>query len=99
MDQALADAPDGQNSLTDPDAWAMATSARHSGMVGYNVQTPVDTETHRVVAHDVTNQGFDRDHLSPMAVAAREALLPRYRDIENVGSPEVRLVRAAPQGP
>ena len=74
MKQALTEAPDGQISLTDPDARAMATSARHSGMVGYNVQTAVDTETHLIVAHDVTNQGFDRDQLRPMAAAARKAL-------------------------
>lgn len=74
MDEALADTPDGQISLTDPDARAMATSARHSGMVGYNVQSAVDTESHIIVTHEVTNQGFDRDQLSPMAIAAREAL-------------------------
>jgi transposase len=74
MDKALAEAPDGQISLTDPDARAMATSARHSGMVGYNVQTAVDTETHIIVTHEVTNQGFDRDQLSPMATAAKDAL-------------------------
>ncbi|WP_414898533.1 IS1182 family transposase [Rhodovulum sp. YEN HP10] len=74
MEKALTKAPDGQISLTDPDARAMATSARHSGMVGYNVQTAVDTGTHLIVAHDVTNQGFDRDQLSPMAAAAREVL-------------------------
>jgi transposase len=74
MDEALADAPGGQISLTDPDARAMATSARHSGMVGYNVQTAVDTESHIIVAHEVTNQGFDRDQLSPMAIAAKDAL-------------------------
>ncbi len=38
MDRALANTPDGQISLTDPDARAMATSARHSGMVGCNVR-------------------------------------------------------------
>lgn len=74
MDKALADAPDGQISLTDPDARAMATGARHSGMVGYNVQTTVDTESHLIVTHKVTNQGFDRDQLSPTAIAVREAL-------------------------
>lgn len=42
MDKALADAPDGQISLTDPDARAMATSARHSGLVGYSAQCAVD---------------------------------------------------------
>jgi transposase len=74
MDKALADAPDGQISLTDPDARAMATSARNSGLVGYNVQSVVDVETHIIVSHDVTNKGFDRDQLSPMAIAAKEAL-------------------------
>ena len=74
MDKALADAPDGQISLTDPDARAMAISARHSGTVGYNVQTAADTESHIIVAHEVTNQGFDHDQLNPMAIAARVAL-------------------------
>ncbi|PTR15281.1 hypothetical protein C8J28_1141, partial [Cereibacter azotoformans] len=60
MDKALADAPDGQISLTDPDARAMATSARNSGLVGYNAQCAVDAETHIIVTHDVTNHGFDR---------------------------------------
>lgn len=45
----------------------MATSARRSGLVGYNVQSAVDTETHLIVAHEVTNKGFDRDQLAPMA--------------------------------
>jgi hypothetical protein len=78
MDKALADAPDGQISQTDPDARApikmAATSARNSGLVGYNAQCAVDTETHIIVAHDVTNKGFDRDQLSPMAMAAKAAL-------------------------
>lgn len=52
----------------------MATSARNSGVVGYNVQTAVDTETHLIVAHEVTNQGHDRDLLVPMAKAAKDAL-------------------------
>jgi len=74
MGEALADAPDGQISLTDSDARAMATSARNSGLVGDNAQCAVDTETHIIVTHDVTNKGFDRDRLSPMALAAKEAL-------------------------
>ena len=35
---------DKQISLTDPDARSMATSGRGSGMVGYNVQSAVDTK-------------------------------------------------------
>src|SRR6185312_17259393 len=42
--QQLQEAPDGQVSLTDPDARSMATSGRGTGTVGYNVQTAVDTK-------------------------------------------------------
>lgn len=71
IDHALADALDGQIFLTDTDARATATSARHSGMVGYDVQSTVNTDTHLIVAHEVTNQGFDRDQLSPMQLGPR----------------------------
>jgi len=39
----LDQSPIGQISLTDPDARAMATSTSR-GLVGYNVQTAVDTK-------------------------------------------------------
>jgi transposase len=74
LNEALKDAPDGQISLTDPDARAMATSAKGSGFVGYNAQAVVDTETHLIVTHDVINAGHDRDQLAPMATAAKTAL-------------------------
>ncbi len=70
----MAQAPDGQVSLTDPDARSMATSGRGTGMVGYNVQTAVDTKHHMIVAHEVTNVGHDRDQLSPMAQQTRDAI-------------------------
>src|ERR1700726_2459585 len=69
----LREAPDGQVSLTDPDARSMATSGRGTGMVGYNVQTAVDTKHHLIVAHEVTNVGHDRTQLSSMAKQARSA--------------------------
>jgi transposase len=74
MGKALIDAPDGQISLTDPDARAMATRAQHSGHVGYNVQSVVDAETHLIVTHEVTNQGHDRDLLTKMATQAKAVL-------------------------
>ena len=70
----MAQAPDGQVSLTDPDARSMATSGRGTGMVGYNVQTAVDTKHHMIVAHEVTNVGHDRDQLSPMAHKTCDAI-------------------------
>ena len=48
-------------SLTDPDARSMATSGRGTGIVGYNVQTAVDTKHHLIVAHEVINVGHDRN--------------------------------------
>lgn len=72
IESQLNDSPDKQVSLTDPDARSMMT--RGSGIVGYNVQTAVDTQHHLIVAHEVTNVGSDRDQLSSMAKLAREAI-------------------------
>ena len=66
--------PDKQISLTDPDARSMATSARGSGVVGYNVQAAVDTTHHLIVAHEVINEGHDRSQLSAMSKQAKAAL-------------------------
>jgi len=71
--EQLQEAPDRQVSLTDPDARSMATSGRGTGMVGYNVQTAVDTRHHLIVAHQVTNVGHDRQQLSTMAQQAGQA--------------------------
>src|SRR5580693_83874 len=62
---------DKQISLTDPDARSMATSGKDTGIVGYNVQTAVDTKNHLIVAHEVTNVGTDRRQLSNIAEQAR----------------------------
>lgn len=70
----LKETPDGQISLTDPDARSMATYGKGTGLVGYHVQTAVDTATHLIVAHDVTNVVHDRAQLAPMAKMAKAAL-------------------------
>jgi len=74
IQKQLPQIPDQQISLTDPDARSMATSGRGTGMVGYNVQTAVDSKHHLIVAHDVTNVGHDHDQLTAMAKLAREAI-------------------------
>lgn len=72
IEAQLNETPDKQISLTDPDARSMKT--RGTGIVGYNVQTAVETKHHLIVAHEVTNDGSDRSQLSPMAKQAREAM-------------------------
>jgi transposase len=74
IEQVLEQAPDGQVSLTDPDARSMATSGRGTGIVGYNVQTAVDLKHHLIVAHEVTNLGHDRTQLTTMASRAKEVI-------------------------
>ena len=82
IETQLQKAPDKQISLTDPDARSMATSGRGTGMVGYNVQTAVDTLHHLIVAHEVTNVGHDRNQLANMATQAKTAM----------GADELRVV-------
>ena len=74
IETQLQEAPDKQISLIDPDARSMATSGRGSGMVGYNVQTAVDTKHHLIVANEVTNVGHDRHQLANMAKQAKTAM-------------------------
>jgi transposase len=63
-----------QVSLTDPDARAMATTSKQPRVVGYNVQSAVESKHHLIVTHEVTNLGYDRDALAMMARAAREVM-------------------------
>ncbi|TCV78965.1 DDE family transposase [Methylomonas methanica] len=68
----LNQTPNKQISLTDPDARSMKT--RGTGIVGYNVQTAVDTGYHLIVEHEVINEDVDRSQLSNMAKKARSAM-------------------------
>src|SRR6202158_5818939 len=74
LNSQMMQTEDKQISLTDPDARSMATSGRGSGMVGYNVQSAVDTRHHLIVTHEVTNVGSDRSQLSDMTERARAAI-------------------------
>ncbi len=72
LEVRMLEAPDQQLSLTDPDA----RSLRHrgAGLVGYNVQTAVDTQHHLIVVHEVTNAFSDRRQLAKMASKAKAEL-------------------------
>lgn len=50
------------------------TTSRKPRVVGYNVQSAVETKHHLIVAHEVTNLGYDRDALAMMVHAAREEM-------------------------
>lgn len=71
IEAKLEASADGQVSLTDPDARAMATSTPGTGVVGYNLQAAVEAEHHLIVAHEVINTGSDRHQLATMAAQAR----------------------------
>ena len=89
LNSQMMESEDKQISLTDPDARSMATSGRGSGMVGYNVQSAVDTRHHLIVAHEVTNVGSDRDLCLP------ETKSDNTDDEVRRGSAEQRAVQAA----
>jgi transposase len=65
--------PDQQVSVTDPDSRSMKKAGGGS-IVGYNVQTAVDSKHHLIAVHEVTNATSDRSQLSSMAGKASEAL-------------------------
>ena len=72
LEKEMLASPDKQISLTDPDARSMKT--RGTGLVGYNVQTAVDTQHHLIVTHEVTNVGNDRSALHSTATHAQKAI-------------------------
>jgi len=72
LEARMLEAPGKQISLTDPDARSM--KSRGTGVVGYNVQTAVDTKHHLIVSHEVSNNGSDRQQLANMAQQAKSAI-------------------------
>ena len=81
LEKKLLKTPDKQLSLTDPDSRIMATRGRSSVMVGYNVQSAVDTKNHLILAHEVTNIGNDRAQFSNMAKQAKAILEVEKLDV------------------
>jgi transposase len=97
--EQLQTQPDGQLSLTDPDARSMTSHGKGTGIVGYNVQAAVDAKHHLIVAHEVTNVGSDRAQLGPMAQAARDAMgktrLNAVADRGYYSSPQIKVCHDA----
>jgi len=74
IEEQRQQASDKQVSLTDPDARSMTSGAKGKALVGYNVQSAVDTKNHLIVSHKVTNKGSDRDQLYDAAREAQKAI-------------------------
>jgi len=72
IEKQLLEAPDGQISLTDPDARSMKT--RGNGIVGYNVQAAVDAKHHLIAEHEVTNHCSDRAALFNMSEKTKQLM-------------------------
>ena len=72
LEARMLDTPEKQISLTDPDARSLRS--RGTGIVGYNVQTAVDSKHSLIVAHEVTNEYSDRGQLFSMALQAQAAM-------------------------
>src|SRR5258708_33907735 len=52
----------------------MNSAGKGTGIVGYNVQTAVDTKSHLIAAHEGTNVGHDHNALTEMAQLASQAM-------------------------
>ena len=61
-----------QKSLIDSDSRLMVSNGKMD--VCYNVQTAVDAKHCLITAYEVTNDGNDKNHLTPTAEAAREVM-------------------------
>ena len=64
---------DKQKSLTDGDSRLMTTNSQKMD-VCYNVQTAVDAKNKLIVEFEVSNQGNDKNFITPMAKSSQELL-------------------------
>lgn len=62
-----------QACMTEPEAKLMR-SGREGMVVGYNVQSAVDTDSGLIIHHEVTDEGDDRRQLYPMAQQTKTEL-------------------------
>ena len=95
MEAAVRAAPDRQVSLTDPDARAMATSGKGTGLVGYNVQAAVDTEA----PPDRRARGDERrQRPRPARADGRAGAARRWaqEELTRAGGPRLLLGRGDP---
>ncbi len=78
--QTMADTGAKHCCETEPEARRMR-SGRDGIVVGYNVQTAVETNTGLIVHYDITDQGSDNRQLEPMAKAVKTELKAKALEI------------------
>ena len=84
-----------QVSLTDPDSRSMPAGKGHGTDVAYNVQVTVDARHKLILDHQVTNDPTDRNHLSSMALRAKELLgVKRLQAVADMGYYDGEEVKA-----
>lgn len=67
----------------EPDAQVMGHATHFAP--GYNLQTAVESQSHLIVAHEVTNEANDQRQLQPMAEAASRALQQPVTAVADAG--------------
>jgi len=87
-----------QVSLTDPDSRSMPAGKGHGTDVAYNVQVTVDSKHKLILDHEVTNDPTDRNHLSRMAIRAKDLLGTRQLEaVADMGYYDGQEVKACAQ--
>jgi transposase len=87
-----------QISLTDPDSRSMPAGKGHGTDVAYNVQITVDAKHKLILDHEVTNDPTDHNHLSSMALRAKDLLgLKRLEAVADMGYYDAAEVMACAQ--
>lgn len=71
--QQLQESGERQLGQTDPDARILHKA--HQDVVGYNVQSTVETRHKLIIHHEVTHAGNDAEQLATQAIAAKQILL------------------------
>jgi transposase len=73
VESAMDEAGIQQYCTTEPEARLMR-SGREGTILGYNIQSAVDTDTGLIVHHEVTQDGNDQNQLQPIAEGSKAAL-------------------------
>lgn len=98
QEELLAEQGVEEYAVTDPDSVRLTDRKHRHGVVGYNVQIAVDTQSHMIVALDAVTDKNDLNQLSAMARQAQDALGIVPEDDDKEGEAKKRLTVLADAG-